>query len=251
MSFCVDWLGWKAVDIAGHPCEIYIPQARNEHHYVALFLHDRDGKSLQERTSFETEFERHGLTVISPLTGHSWWADRVVPGFDRRVTAANYVKQTIMPWLQENFGVVPPQIGLFGLGMGGQGALRLAYNNPQLFPVVAGVAPDLDFHYRIQEGDEVLYAMYGDKESARQDTAILQIHPLNWPHHQFFCCDPADHRIFEGVDRLRMKLNSIGVPFEIDVETTCPGPQSYVDVMASRVVNYLVEKLDQERRRVV
>ena len=33
-----------------------------------------------------------------------------------------------------------------------------------------------------------------------QTTVTLQLHPLNWPRHQWFACDPTDADWFEGVD---------------------------------------------------
>ena len=93
--------------------------------------------------------------------------------------------------------------------------------------------------------------MYRDPESARQDTAILHVHPLNWPRHQFFCCDPEDERWWESADRLRMKLYSLGVPHEIDLETTGGGHGfEYYSRMAPRAIGYLAAKLDEERKRI-
>ena len=97
--------------------------------------------------------------------------------------------------------------------MGGQGALRFAYKHPKTFPVTAAISPALDYHLRLREGDETLAAMYPNSEAARQDTALLHVHPLNWPHHQFFCCDPTDERWWDGADRLRI------LPWGIDVLT--------------------------------
>ena len=136
--------------------------------------------------------------------------------------------------------------------MGGQGALRLAYKYPDTFPVVAAVFPSIDFQKRIEEGDPVLSSMYRDAEEARQDTATLHIHPLNWPRHQFFCCDPTDYRWHESADRLRMKLFSLGVPHECDLETTAGGHSwEYFAHQAPRVVRFLAERLEHERLRVV
>ena len=132
--------------------------------------------------------------------------------------------------------------------MGGQGALRLAYRRPDLFKVVAAISPAIDFHKRIAEGDETLLAMFEDEESARQETAILHIHPLNWPKHQFFCCDPADERWWDSVDRLRMKLFSIGVPFEYDLTTTGGGHGfEYYNLMAPKAVKFVYDRLQRER----
>lgn len=94
--------------------------------------------------------------------------------------------------------------------------------------------------------------MYGDPESARQDTALLHVFPLNWPRHQFFCCDSQDYRWFDSVDRLRMKLGSIGIPFESDMETSGGGHGfDYYNAMAARAVSFLANALDRERLRIV
>ena len=93
--------------------------------------------------------------------------------------------------------------------------------------------------------------MYRDAEDCRQDTAILHIHPLNWPRHQWFCCDPLDTRWHDSVDRLRMKLFSLGVPHECDLETSAGGHTwEYVEHMAEQAVSYVAEKLESERLRV-
>ena len=136
--------------------------------------------------------------------------------------------------------------------MSGYIALRIAYKNPNQFPVVCGISPAIDFQKRWEEGDTVLRAMYPDKEAARQETALLYVRPLDYPRHQFFCCDPADTDWWEGVDRLQMKLASLGVPFESDLETTAGGHGfEYYTHMAPRVAEFVAEKLEFERRRLV
>jgi S-formylglutathione hydrolase FrmB len=156
----------------------------------------------------------------------------------------------VLPWIHERFGAATPQIGLLGTSMGGQGALRFAYKHPNTFPVAAAISPAIDYHIRYDEGDETIRQMYRDKEDARQDTALLHIHPLNWPRHQFFCCDPADQRWHESAERLRMKLWSLGVPHEHDLVTTGGGHGfAYYSRMAPKGIGFLVERLDRERLR--
>ena len=133
-------------------------------------------------------------------------------------------------------------------------APRLASTLLGITALAYGVAisPAIDYHNRMAEGiDETLPLMYGDPEEARQDTATLHIHPLNWPRHQFFCCDPQDLRWWESVDRLKMKLASLGVPYECDLETTAGGHGfAYYNHMAERVIGFLTKRLDEERLRV-
>jgi S-formylglutathione hydrolase FrmB len=136
--------------------------------------------------------------------------------------------------------------------MGGQGGLRMAFKYPQLFPVVAAISPAIDYHLRMDEDDETLPLMYADREEARQDTATLHVHPLNWPRHLWFCCDPTDARWHESADRLRMKLAALGIPFACDLETSGGGHGfEYYGRMADAAVGFIAEQLEAERRRVV
>ena len=108
--------------------------------------------------------------------------------------------------------------------MGGQGAhCELLSSIRGDFPVAAAISPAIDYHLRMDEGDETLSLMYEDREAARQDTATLHVHPLNWPRHVWFCCDPLDVRWHEGAERLPMKMAALGIPFQCDLETSGGG----------------------------
>jgi hypothetical protein len=49
-----------------------------------------------------------------------------------------------------------------------------------------------------------------------------------------------------------MKLSSLGVPFECDLETEGGGHSfKYACHMAARAVGFIAERLEQERRRVI
>lgn len=244
--------GWHDWDVAGLSCSVYQPHNVNEHGFTLIYLHDQDERGLTGRTQYESQFEAHGFRVIVPHCGRCWWSDRDTSRFQHHgATAEHFVTQTLLAAIQDRFDIQPPQLGLFGIGMGGQGALRTSYRHPNKFPVVVGVAADLDFHTRIKQGDEVLFEMYGDTESARQDTPILHIHPLNWPRHQFFCANPDDSRTFESADRLRMKMSSIGIMFECDIETKPAKGINYADHMAEKAIGFLAERLNKERLRIV
>jgi enterochelin esterase-like enzyme len=242
---------WTEERVGGHVCEVYEPPQRNPHGYVVLYLHGVHLTSLRGNPAFAAQFDRHGLPVAAPLTQRSWWTDRICPEFDPRLSAEQHILRNVLPFLEARWGARPPRIGLLGTSMGGQGALRFAYKHPQVFPVAAAISPAIDYHLRFREGDETLPTMYANAEAARQDTAILHIHPLNWPRHQFFCCDPTDHRWWDSADRLRMKLASLGVPFESDLETAGGGHGfAYYNQMAHKAVEFLVRGLEQERLRL-
>jgi enterochelin esterase-like enzyme len=244
-------MSWTVEKVGGHPCHLFEPPERNKHGFVVIYLHGVHLQQLTDKQPFVDEFIAHGLPVVAPVTRRSWWTDKICEEFDREVSAERHVIDRVLPFIAEQFGAAPPKIGLLGTSMGGQGALRFAYKHPNMFPVVAAISPAIDFQLRYYEGDETIPQMYPDPESARQDTALLHIHALNWPRHQFFCCDPADARWFDSADRLRMKLYSLGIPHECDLETTAGGHGfNYYNRMAPKAIRFLVERLEKERLRL-
>jgi S-formylglutathione hydrolase FrmB len=244
---------WEEIELAGHKCRVFEPARPTPHNYFVIYLHCSHAASLRRYPAFVEEFERYGLRVIEPVSGLSWWTDRIWPPFDPTISAESYVRERVVSYIAERWDARPPQLALLGVSMGGQGALRMAYKYPNMFPTVAAISPAIDFQKRIDEGiDEGLAQMYRDSEDARQDSALLHIHPLNWPRHQFFCCDPSDLRWHDSAERLRMKLYSLGVPFECDLETVAGGHSfQYASHMAPRATGFIAKSLEQERLRVV
>ena len=238
--------------VGGHPCDVYEPPRRGEHGYVVMYLHGVHLDKLNDKDAFVEQLDHHGLPLIAPITQRSWWTDKICEEFDRNVTAERHVLDNVLPYVNERWGSAPPRIGLLGTSMGGQGALRFAYKHPDTFPVVAAISPAIDYHVRLRDGDETLGQMYADPEAARQDTALLHVHPLNWPRHQFFCCDRTDECWYDGAERLHMKLSSVGVPHECDLETTGGGHGfDYYNQMAEKAVGFIANALDRERLRIV
>lgn len=238
--------------MAGHQCHVYEPTQPSPHPYIVLYLHGVHLGNLRDHPEFGEQLDRHGLRVIGPVTERSWWTDKICPEFDPDISAERYVLDRILPAIAERFGVRPPGIALLGTSMGGQGALRLAFKHPDTFPVAVAISPAIDYHLRFDEGDATLPLMYTDAESARQDTAILHVHPLNWPRHIWFCCDPTDRRWYEGADRLRMKLAALGIPYESELEREGGGHGfSYYTLMAPHAVTFLAQRLERERLRIV
>ena len=243
---------WTNEILAGHICDVYEPPQLKPHGWVAIYLHGVHLNRIADHEPFMRQFDKHGLRVVCPWTQRSWWTDRICQEFDPEVSAERYVLDQVVPFIADRFGTRPPQIGLFGTSMGGQGALKLAFKRPNVFPVVAALSPAIDYHLRHREGDETLTQMYPDAETARQDTATLHVHPLNWPRHMWFCCDPVDYRWHESADRLRMKLGAIGIPYECDLDTSAGGHSfTYYNHMAERAIGFLAENLERERMRVV
>jgi enterochelin esterase-like enzyme len=242
---------WSETTIGGHPADLFEPAEPSPHGYVVLYLHGVHVTRLRDIEVFTRLFDRHGLRVIAPVTGPSWWTDRICDEFDPRLSAERHLLDNIVPHIAERWGTTPPRIALLGTSMGGQGALRLAFKHPSRFPSVAALSPAIDFHLRHREGDPVLARMYPDAEAARQDTATLAIRALNYPRNIWFACDPNDHRWHESAERLRMKLAALGIPHECDLETEAGGHGfAYYNHMAEKAVGFAAGRLETERLRI-
>ena len=243
---------WNEIELQGHTCHVYEPPNPSPHGYTVLYLHGVHSGNLRDHDAFVEQFDQYGLRVMAPVTGRSWWTDRISSDFDSSITAERFVKDVVMEEIQRVWDVRPPRIGLLGTSMGGQGALRLAFKFPDTFPIVAALSPAIDYQTRWEEGDEVLRELYPDAEAARQDTAILHIHPLYWPRNIWFCCDPTDVRWHTSAERLRMKLAALGIPHEAELETEAGGHGfPYYNEMASRSVGFIADRLERERLRIV
>ncbi len=234
---------WETVSIAGKPADVFTPPGGESLGRAVLFLHGHSGQTLKGDPVFTPELARHRLPAVCPHGQRSWWLDFVCPEFDATVTPMSFLRERVVPWMGQQFQIAPPHIGLLGISMGGQGALQLAYRFPREFPVVAAISPAVDFHTMWGQGFP-LDELFDNAEAARQQTATLHLHPLNWPPHQMFVCDPADSVWFDGAERLASKLSSMGIPFEADLETTAGGHSwDYFRAMADRCLAFLTERL--------
>jgi len=248
---------WTTVTIAGKEADVYEPAPPPGRSPWALadsravlHLHGHGLETLKDNPAFSQALNEHGLRAVCPHGQRSWWTDVVCPEFDPHVSPLQFLRESVVPFIEQRWNVKPPGIGLTGIGMGGQGALQLAYRCPREFPVVAAISPAVDFHNRHGEGLP-LDDMFPNREAARQATVVLQLHPLNWPPHQLIVCDPADTVWFEGADRLSMKLSSMGIPFEADFETSAGGHSwEYFDVMAPRVMAFVADRLEKTQRKL-
>lgn len=241
---------WQSTEVDGRRVEWFVPSANASEEPpvgVVLFLHGHGGVTLANNPVFTRLFEKHRLLAVCPEGKRSWWLDFVCPEFDSEVTPQRWLLDTIVPWIEQQFQIQPPKIALLGVSMGGQGALQLAYRHAMKFPVVAAIAPAVDFHQMYGSGIP-LDQIFPDAETARQATVVLNLHPLSWPRHQFFCCDPQDHEWFDGAARLGMKLSSSGILHERDLETTAGGHSwDYFNHMAPKCLDHIassMKKLD-------
>jgi S-formylglutathione hydrolase len=242
---------WITESIGGKPADVLDGATPNSPRFGLLYLHGGSLETLRGRPVYSRRLEELALACVCPHGGRCWWVDRPCTEFDSAISPEQFLLQSVLPFFEERLGLRPPAIGLLGVSMGGQGALRLAFKHPQLFPVVAAIAPAIEYHELYGRGT-VLDAMYTSKEQCRQDTAPMHVPPAGYPPHVFFCVDPADAFWFRGNDRLHEKLSALGIPHEIDFETEA-GSHSweYFDHMAGRALDFLCDGLVRESRRLL
>jgi S-formylglutathione hydrolase len=242
---------WSQVEIADKPADVYDPPGPNRPRFALLYLHGYGLETLRGQAPYVSLLDELNLACVCPHGWHSWWADRICPEFDSRLTVERHLLDNVRPYFRERWGLDGRGVGLFGVSMGGQGALRLAFKYPDLFPVVAAVSAAVEYHEAYGRGS-VLDEMYDSKEQCRQDTAPMHLQPGRFPPHVLFCIDPDDINWFRGNDRLDEKLSALGVPHEVDFTTRAGGHSwGYFNHMADRVVRFLQRGLEHEGRRLL
>lgn len=242
---------WQTIEIVGKAADIFEPSRPSIPSRAVLFLHGHGLQTLANNAAYTSQLEHYGLRAICPHGKRSWWLPLVCSEFDAELTPLGHIRSNVLPWIEANWFVKPPALAAFGVSMGGQGVLQLAYRHPNEFPVIAALSPVIDLQDWLGHGLP-LDKMFADSEAARQQTVTLQVQGLNWPRRQFLLCDPADHDAMPGVEKLVSKLNSSGVPFERDFTTSYGGHSwEYFNHQAPRVMQFLASGLDAEFRRVV
>src|SRR5207245_2058467 len=98
-----------------------LPPALVEGLENGAYGHDYARLTLRDRPAFTQLFAELRLACVCPAGGRSWWADRLCPEFDARVTPERYLLQSVVPFFQQRWELGPRAAGLLGIGMGGQG----------------------------------------------------------------------------------------------------------------------------------
>ena len=225
------------------PVDVFIPENAQPPRGVVVFLHGYDGVTLRDNPAYTEQLNHHCLAAVCPLGPGCWWSDRIYEPFDPTLSPIAFLSKQLPEFCRSRWNLEPSQIGLTGVEMGGQGVLQLAYRNARQLSIVVAVSPKVDFETWYGQGT-TLDEIFPNREAARQATATLHIHPLDWPKHQLLLCDPADLYCIDGVQTLASKLSSTGIPFDVDFESSHGGfGWSYANAMAPRVIWYIAQKM--------
>ena len=243
--------GWTLNDIAGKPADVFHPPGVDRPRFAVVFLHPVALETPTDNIAWTAELARHGLACCAPHGMRSWWVDRVCPEFDPELTSERHILDNVVPWVRERWQLGTKPLAAVGISMGGQGAVRLGFRRPDVFPVVGSIAGAFDMQEYFGQGSP-LDEMYPDAEACRQDTAILQLDPARCPPHVWFTCDPTDMPWYRGNDRLHEKLSAYGLPHTADLDTSAGGHTwDYFDAMAGPLFAFVAAALAQEGRRLM
>ena len=241
---------WRTIEIDGKTADVFEPPEATDGRAV-IFLHGHGETTLTENETYSAEFKKYRLRVICPHGGKSWWTPMICDDFDQDLSPLQFLTNNVAKWIQANWQAEHPNVAVFGVSMGGQGAVQLSYRHARDFSTVAAISPIIDFD-RLWGHGLPMDQIFKTQEEARQTTATLHLHPLNWPRHQLICCDPTDQEWLPGAQRLVSKLYSSGIMYKSNFETSGGGHTwDYFNLMAPRVVEFLATSLESESLRLI
>ena len=245
--------GWSRLNLGDRPVERYDPSGSTRR--VVLFLHAHPATTLSAPHLIDiasATLERLNLACVAPIAGPTWWGDRADSEINPAFIPAQFVRDTVLPWIRSTWsGAI---IGLAGIEMGGRGALTLAFQEPERFPVVASLrgAIELDQHYRQADRYPELLRLYSSAQKCRQDSPLFHIRPDMYPDKIWLACDPRDEDWARGNDRLDEKLNALGIAHQVDLTTSARGdPEAYDALMVPRMLEFLASAMTSQGRRLL
>src|SRR5262245_21821365 len=113
---------WTVETAAGKSLDVYLPLSARAPRFGILFLHGVGGETLRDQPAFTRVLDELNLPCVSRSAGPCWWVDRPCPTFDAHITPERFVRETVLGYFKDRFGLLPRSIGLLGISMGGQAA---------------------------------------------------------------------------------------------------------------------------------
>ncbi len=174
------------------------------------------------RTSIERYAEAHGVAVIMPAVGRSFYVDMA-----RGLRYGTFVEQELPSVCRSLFPLSPLREDTFvaGLSMGGYGAFRLALRRPDLFCAAGSFSGATDIAQIGQGSDEQMRAewtwMFGDLGRITGSDFDLFHLASQLPRERrrqlrlYQCCGTEDF-LYEGNVRFRDHARSLGLDLTYD-----------------------------------
>jgi S-formylglutathione hydrolase len=231
---------WKSEIIGGIDLEIFEPASPRAEGGLLLFR-GRQPVRWESNLECTRRFSEAGLVVLAPHRGEGWWFDRARIDQPNTRSDMQQLVADVIPLFETRWRIAPPGIALIGIESGGSAAFGLAYRHARRFPIVAAIQPAIDFHLLAGRGGEV-DAFFDSPEAARQQTAPLHVHPLDWPKKQWLATHPDD-AWHDGCERLLSKLDSIGIPCERVIDGSAPTAAEFASQQLGPAVEFVSQAL--------
>ena len=241
--------GWRKAFVAGKEVQIYYPRGVDSAPVLrpVVYLHGHSGAPIWGRAAFERVADEHGFVYICPRGGVSWWTDHPHPSFDPTLSAEDFVVERLAPYIRTSLDprVTTRTLAITGISMGGQGSLRLAFDHPELFPIVVSIAAAIEFDSAFDNWPEIR-EMYGTREAAQADTATRHVHSSLRPRKICLLADPRDRDWIEGNRQFEKALAEQGIPHECDFKTSKGGHVwGYFDVVAPQMGRFIAKAFEE------
>ena len=254
MAFMAELIGnWNEIDLAGHICRVFEPAQPSPHRFVVVYLHCSGSAPIGRYPAFVDEFERHGLRVIEPVSGLSWWTDRIWPEFDPQISAEAYVMKHVVPHVAERWAPARRNSPCWASAWVARRRCAWPTSIPTCSrPWPPSRRPSISRNALTKASTRAWSRCTATpKTPARTLPCYTSIRSIGRGTSSS-AVRRRDERWHDSAERLRMKLSSLGVPFECDLETDNGGHSyQYFCHMAERSVGFLAERLEKERRRIV
>ena len=208
-----------------------------EERKVLYLLHglSDDASAWQRYTNIEILAQRHGLVVVMPSAGRSFYTDMA-----NGQAYFSYITEELPAWLAASFriGTAREQTFIAGVSMGGYGAFKAAFLRPDLFAAACSLSGVLALNLlqapADKTGDAVLMHEFDMVFGGLQTLPGSQNAPMTWL--QKAAADPTHQPRFHaacGLEDDLLPLNRLfahaaaqaGVPLHYHEE---PGEHEWV-----------------------
>ena len=155
-----------------------------------------DSSSWLHRTRIETYAAEHGLAVVMPDGGKSWYCNQ-----SGALNYYDYIAKEIPEFLMRTFrlGGDPSKRFIAGLSMGGYGAMKFALREPGSFAAAAGFSGSTD-PVRVATRHPAIYeAAFKTTPWAPEDDLdhLVENYPVDVPKPRLYVsCGTKDERMY-------------------------------------------------------
>jgi S-formylglutathione hydrolase FrmB len=195
-------IGVSAGATAGDPPLLYLLHGLSD-----------DATAWQRNTSIERYASEHGLAVVMPQAGRSFYADEA-----HGARYWTHVSEELPEVVSSFFRVSQRREDTFvaGLSMGGYGALKWALRHPERFAAVASLSGAVDVRQLLPQRPEIFHRVYDGRIGSDDVLAeLLERHPAEDLPPVYVGCGTEDE-LYDGNVRFAEQATAAGLDVHTD-----------------------------------